>query len=70
MNVAIYTVEELADHILRMWTDNPSLKAVVVKLSEGFSGKGNAILDLKAVSGQLYSNYRFSPTRKVRGCTW
>ena len=36
MNVAIYTVEELADHILRMWTDNPSLKAVVVKLSEGF----------------------------------
>lgn len=42
-------VEGLAD----LWLERPELSRVVVKLNEGFSGEGNAILDLKSFRAPL-----------------
>ena len=38
--------EELADAILQLRAQKPSLKQVMVKLNEGVSGEGNAVIDL------------------------
>ena len=37
---------EVADAIASLWEEHPKLKRVVVKLNQGFSGEGNAILPL------------------------
>ncbi len=39
-------VEELITEAAKLWERKPSLKRLVVKLNEGFSGEGNAILNL------------------------
>ncbi len=44
-----YTVkntEELLEEIINLWKREPHLNKMVIKLNEGFSGEGNAILDL------------------------
>jgi hypothetical protein len=33
-----------------LWERQPDLKRMVIKLNEGFSGEGNAILDLRPMS--------------------
>ena len=47
-----YTVRNVADVIEELWLlwqRKPDLKRIVVKLNEGFSGEGNAILDLRPI---------------------
>lgn len=47
-----YTVtntEDLVAEIINLWTRQPDLKRIVVKLNEGFSGEGNAILNLTSI---------------------
>lgn len=47
-----YTMRNVADVIEQLWLlwqRQPDLKRVVVKLNEGFSGEGNAILDLRPI---------------------
>lgn len=47
-----YTVRNTADLIedlWQLWQRQPNLKRVVVKLNEGFSGEGNALLDLRPI---------------------
>lgn len=47
-----YTVRNVADVIEQLWLlwqRQPDLKRIVVKLNEGFSGEGNAILDLRPI---------------------
>ncbi len=47
-----YTVkntEELLKEIINLWKRQPHLKKMVIKLNEGFSGEGNAILDLTPI---------------------
>ena len=47
-----YTVKNVADllqELLNLWQRQPQLKRIVVKLNEGFSGEGNAILDLRPI---------------------
>src|SRR5436190_3819794 len=41
--------EELIDSIAEMRTQKPSIKQVLVKLNEGVSGEGNAIVDVKGL---------------------
>ncbi|WP_227873439.1 peptide ligase PGM1-related protein, partial [Aphanothece sacrum] len=36
--------------IAKLWERQPDLKRLVIKLNEGFSGEGNAILDLRCLS--------------------
>ncbi len=47
-----YTVrnaEDLVNELFQLWQRQPDLKRIVVKLNEGFSGEGNAILDLISI---------------------
>ncbi len=42
-------VEDLAEGLAELWTERPASKRYVVKLNEGFSGEGNAILPRAAL---------------------
>ncbi|MBW4534956.1 MAG: carboxylate-amine ligase [Pleurocapsa minor HA4230-MV1] len=47
-----YTVRnptDLIEDLWQLWQRQPNLKRVVVKLNEGFSGEGNALLDLRPI---------------------
>lgn len=45
----VWNAEDLATEAAKLWERNPDLKRMVVKLDEGFSGEGNAILDLRPI---------------------
>ena len=42
--------EDLIQAAADLWTRQPQLQRMVIKLNEGFSGEGNALLDLRDVS--------------------
>ncbi len=42
-------VEDLAGAAASLWERQPTLERIVVKLNEGFSGEGNALLDLRVI---------------------
>lgn len=42
----VTTHEDLASVTAELWERNPDLRRIVIKLNEGFSGEGNALLDL------------------------
>ncbi len=47
-----YTVTNVADlvqELFGLWQRQPDLKRIVIKLNEGFSGEGNALLDLRPI---------------------
>ncbi len=46
----VRTVEDLATAAAKLWERQPELNRLVVKLNEGFSGEGNAILDLQPLA--------------------
>ena len=43
----IWKASDLAVAAAELWERQPTLKRIVVKLNEGFSGEGNALLDLR-----------------------
>lgn len=43
----VFSEAELATVTAELWEQDPSLKRIVIKLNEGFSGEGNALLDLR-----------------------
>lgn len=43
----VWNVDDLAHVATELWEQQPTLKRMVVKLNEGFSGGGNALLDLR-----------------------
>lgn len=45
----VWTADDLVEAAAELWERNPDLKRMVVKLNEGFSGEGNAILDLRTI---------------------
>ena len=45
----VNSVDELIIEAAQLWSRQPQLKRMVVKLNEGFSGEGNAILDLRPI---------------------
>jgi hypothetical protein len=49
-SLSIENIEDLIDEIFRLWQRKPYLKRLVIKLNEGFSGEGNAILDLSPIA--------------------
>jgi len=46
---SVWTVNELANAAADLWERQPHMKRMVVKLNEGFSGEGNALLDLRTI---------------------
>ena len=45
----VRNVEDLVKELYQLWQRQPELKKIVVKLNEGFSGEGNAVLDLRPI---------------------
>jgi len=46
---SVWTVDDLASAAAELWERQPDLKRMVVKLNEGFSGEGNAMLDVRPI---------------------
>lgn len=46
---ALWNATDLAEAAAELWERQPHLQRMVVKLNEGFSGEGNALLDLQAI---------------------
>jgi PGM1 C-terminal domain len=46
----VQSADELAEAAAALWSRQPSLQRMVVKLNEGFSGEGNALLDLQPIA--------------------
>jgi len=46
---SVWSVDTLADEAAALWERHPNLKRMVVKLNEGFSGEGNALLDVRTI---------------------
>ncbi|MEL6930554.1 MAG: peptide ligase PGM1-related protein [Cyanobacteria bacterium J06600_6] len=46
----VRNVEDLIQELYKLWQRQPDLKRIVVKLNEGFSGEGNALLDLRPIA--------------------
>jgi hypothetical protein len=60
-----YTVNnttELLAELANLWQRQPHLKRIVIKLNEGFSGEGNAVLDLQPIQ-------QFAPVSSDRDTT-
>ncbi|WP_017295793.1 peptide ligase PGM1-related protein [Geminocystis herdmanii] len=47
----VYNIDDLIRETTLLLTRKPYLKKVVIKLNEGFSGEGNAVLDVSGISG-------------------
>ncbi len=59
----VWTAEDLAEVAAELWERQPTLKRMVIKLNEGFSGEGNAILDLRKL--QEFAPPQVSHARRV-----
>lgn len=46
----VHSAAELAQVASQLWERQPQLRRMVIKLNEGFSGEGNALLDLGAIA--------------------
>ncbi|WP_341730438.1 peptide ligase PGM1-related protein [Microcoleus sp. EPA2] len=46
----VWNVPDLAEATAQLWERQPHLQRIVIKLNEGFSGEGNAILELKSIA--------------------
>lgn len=44
---SIWSEDELITILYNFWEENPKVKRLMVKLNEGFSGEGNALLDFR-----------------------
>ncbi|MGF1541691.1 MAG: peptide ligase PGM1-related protein [Pleurocapsa sp.] len=45
----VSTINELLRELTALWERQPGLQRIVIKLNEGFSGEGNAVLDLRPI---------------------
>lgn len=45
----VWSAADLAEAAAELWERQPNLQRMVVKLNEGFSGEGNALLDLRPI---------------------
>ncbi len=73
----VRNAEDLAAAAAQLWERQPQLQRMVIKLNEGFSGEGNAVLELSPIAhlspsertkalGEHLSNMRF----QAAGETW
>jgi len=61
-----YTVNNVTDliqELWQLWQRQPDLKRIVVKLNEGFSGEGNALLDLRPIQNYAPSQSNEAETK-------
>lgn len=53
---SVWNAEDLAVAAAELWERQPQLRRMVVKLNEGFSGEGNALLDLRPIQSAAPKN--------------
>lgn len=46
----VWNQEDLAEVIAEVWESQPDIQRMVIKLNQGFSGEGNALLDLRSLA--------------------
>ncbi|MCE7875135.1 carboxylate-amine ligase [bacterium CPR1] len=73
----IYTEEHLLESVLELCSRRPSMRKLVVKINEGFSGEGNAILNIEELQRSQPASRRklamqLLPTCRFQapGMTW
>jgi hypothetical protein len=66
-SLSVYNVADLIQELLNLWRRQPDLKRIVVKLNEGFSGEGNAILDLRPI--QNYAPHLCDQAKTISALT-
>jgi len=52
----VRNVPDLVEQLWQLWQRKPDLQRIVVKLNEGFSGEGNALLDLRPIKDYAPGN--------------
>ena len=62
----LHSFEEVIDAIVQMLQERPSMGEVIVKLNEGVSGAGNALVDLRGISDTSGSHRRSLVAQRVR----
>jgi hypothetical protein len=62
----LHSFEEVTDAIVRMLQERPSISEVIVKLNEGVSGAGNALVDLRGIADTSGSDRRSLVAQRVR----
>lgn len=48
-SLQVFSTDHLLQEIINLWFRQPLLRRMVIKLNEGFSGEGNAVLDLQPI---------------------
>lgn len=61
----VHNVKDLILVTTELWQRQPHLQRIVIKLNEGFSGEGNAVLDLKNISEFASSDVSFEEKQKA-----
>ena len=62
----LHNFEEVIDAIMGMLEERPSISEVIVKLNEGVSGAGNALVDLRGVADTGDLDHRSLVAQRVR----
>jgi hypothetical protein len=62
----LHSFDDVTDAIMKMFEQRPSIDEVIVKLNEGVSGAGNALVDLRGIADTADSDRRSHVARRVR----
>lgn len=61
----LYSKKQLLQAMAELWERNPKLSRIVLKLDQGSSGQGNALLDLRPLVGELGEAPTLSQRRRL-----
>ena len=59
----LHSFDDATDAIMKMLEERPSIDEVIVKLNEGVSGAGNALVDLRSIADTADSDRRAEVAR-------
>ncbi len=62
-SLTVSNTEDLVTEIINLWARQKDLKRIVIKLNEGFSGEGNAVLNLTPI--KEYAPHLCKPTQTI-----
>ena len=62
----LHSFDDATDAIMKMLEERPSIDEVIVKLNEGVSGAGNALVDLRGIADTADSDRRAEVAQRVR----
>ena len=62
----LHSFEDVTDAIMKMFEQRPSIEEVIVKLNEGVSGAGNALVDVRGIADTADADRRAEVARRVR----